>query len=140
MGWVIIDFQGIRPSPVARIASVQLALGTGQDFSAVAKQYSEALDATSGADMGWVFKYQLSKDLQDAIWQIPVGGTSRVVVDTNGWHLYKVLAEETRTPDANTQLTLKSQVFSTWLSDLGSAANIWTDSAGLTAMTPTATP
>ncbi len=140
MGWVVVNFQGLRQSPEARIADVQLALGTGTDFAAVARQYSEAVDATSGADMGWVFKYQLSTDLQDAIWQAPVGGVTRVVQDTDGWHIYKVLADETRTPDAAQQLTLKSKVFQTWLSDLRGETNIWTDYTGLTAITPTSTP
>jgi hypothetical protein len=80
---------------VGRSAEVQLALATGQDFTAVAKKYSEALDGPSGGDAGWVFKYQLSPDLQDAIWQAPVGGTTRVVVDSSGWYIYKILAEET---------------------------------------------
>jgi hypothetical protein len=139
MGWIIVDFQGTRPAPDQRIADAQLELATGHDFATVAKKYSEAEDANAGADMGWVSRYQLSDDLENAIFQAPVGGLTRVVDASDGWHLYKVLAEETRVPDATQQATLKKQAFSTWLSDLKNAANIWTDQAGLTAITPAAT-
>jgi hypothetical protein len=40
------------------------------------------------------------------------------------------------TPDAAQQEKLKTVVPSSWLSDLANSANIWTDSAGLTAITP----
>jgi parvulin-like peptidyl-prolyl isomerase len=140
MGYVLADYQGRRPAPDQRIADAQLALATGADFATVAKQYSESDDINNGADMGWVFKYQLSDDLEGAIFQAPVGGLTRVVQSNDGWHLYKVLAEETRTPDAKQQLELQKLVFSTWLNDLTNATNIWTDQEALTAITPTATP
>jgi len=70
----------------------------------------------------------------------PVGGLTRLVSNANGYYIFKVLAEETRTPDATQQLTLKQTVFASWLSDLEAATNTWTDSSGLTAITPTATP
>jgi parvulin-like peptidyl-prolyl isomerase len=92
----------------------------------------------NGGDMGWVSRHMLSSDLEDAIFQAPVGGLSRMVTTSDGLYLFKVLAEETRTPDAATQLKLKSSVFDKWLSDLTAATNIWTDSAGLTAITPAA--
>jgi hypothetical protein len=39
-------------------------------------------------------------------------------------------------PDATQQPDLKKSAFTTWLSDLTAATNIWTDQAGLTAITP----
>jgi hypothetical protein len=140
MGWIIVDFQGSRPAPSQRIADVQLLLATGGDFATVAQKYSEAPDANYGADLGWVYKWQLQPDLEDAIVQAPVGGLSRVVEVSDGWHLYKVLAEETRTPSASEQLTLKATVWNGWLAALNKQSNVWTDTAGLQAITPTATP
>jgi parvulin-like peptidyl-prolyl isomerase len=140
MGYVLADYQGRRPAPDQRIADAQLALATGADFATVAKEYSESDDVNNGANLGWVFKYQLSDDLESAIFQAPVGGLTRVVLSNDGWHLYKVLAAETRAPDATQQLKLKKLVFPGWLNDLTTATNIWTDQAALTAITPTATP
>ncbi|MGD0018897.1 MAG: peptidylprolyl isomerase [Candidatus Limnocylindrales bacterium] len=138
MGYVVVDFQGVRPAPAQRMADAQIGIATGSDFATEVTKYSESSDVNNGGDMGWVSRHMLSSDLEDAIFQAPVGGLSRMVTTSDGLYLFKVLAEETRTPDAATQLKLKSSVFDKWLSDLTAATNIWTDSAGLTAITPAA--
>jgi parvulin-like peptidyl-prolyl isomerase len=136
MGFVIVDFQGLRPGPAQRIADAQIAINTGSAFGDQAAKFSDAPDAANGGDMGWVSRYQLSSDLEDAIFQAPIGGLSRVVNTSSGYYIFKVVAEETRTPDAATQLKLKKTVYTGWLADLTAATNIWTDTAGLTAITP----
>jgi len=136
MGYVVVDFQGVRPAPAQRIADAQFGIGTGSDFAAVAKKYSDSADVNNGGDMGWVSHYQLDSDVEAAIFQAPVGGLSRVIQNSNGYYLFKVLAEETRAPDAAEQAKLKKLVFDKWLSDLTAATNIWTDASGLTAITP----
>jgi parvulin-like peptidyl-prolyl isomerase len=140
LGYVLVDFQGLRPGPAQRIGDAQLEINTGASFEAEAAKYSDASDAFTSGDMGWITPYQLSSDLQQAIFQAPIGGISRVVETSAGYGLFKVLAQETRTPDAAQQLKLKQVVFSSWLSDLEASTNTWTDSAGLTDITPTATP
>ena len=140
LGYVLVDFQGLRPGPAQRIADADLGINTGTSFEDEAAKYSDASDAYSGGDMGWITPYQLSSDLQQAIFQAPIGGISRMVETSAGFGLFKVLAEETRTPDAAQQLKLKQVVFKTWLGDLEASTNTWTDSSGLTAITPTATP
>ena len=136
MGYVVVDFQGVRPAPAQRIADAQIGLGTGSDFASIAAKYSESADVYNGGDMGWVTHYQLDPDLEAAIFQAPVGGLSRVVQNSNGYYLYKVLGEENRVPDAAQQAKLKKLVFDAWLTKLTAATNIWTDAAGLTAITP----
>jgi parvulin-like peptidyl-prolyl isomerase len=136
MGYVIVDFQGVRPAPAQRIADAQIGLGTGSDFASMAAKYSESADVNNGGDMGWVTHYQLDTDVEAAIFQAPVGGLSRVVQNGNGYYLYKVLAEENRVPEAAQQAKLKKLVFDKWLTNLTAATNIWTDTAGLTAITP----
>jgi parvulin-like peptidyl-prolyl isomerase len=140
LGYVLVDFQGLRPGPAQRIADAQLGLNTGASFEAEAAKYSDASDAFNGGDMGWVTPYQLESDLQQAIFQAPIGGISRMVETSAGYSIFRVLAQETKTPDAAQQLKLKQVVFSSWLSDLEASTNTWTDSTGLTAITPTATP
>jgi parvulin-like peptidyl-prolyl isomerase len=140
IGYVLVDFQGSRAPGDQRIADAQLMLHTGLDFSTVASQFSEMPDAAKGGDLGWVSQYRLSSDMQAAIFQVPVGGVTRVVATGSGYWIFKVTAEETRIPDAPTQLILKQNAFNMWLNDLTSSTNIWKDSAGLTAITPTATP
>ena len=136
MGYVVVDFQGLRPGPAQRIADAQILVNTGSDFAAEAAQYSDSTDASNGGDMGWVSRYQLASALEDAIFQTPIGGLSRVVQTSDGYYLFKVLADENRTPDAAQQLVLKKAVFTSWLAQLTASTNIWTDTAGLTAITP----
>ena len=141
MGYVVADFEGTRPAPAQRIADAQIMLATGSDFATEVAQYSEAADAVKGGDMGWISRYMLPTDLEAAVFQTPVGGTSRMVHNSNGYWIFKVLSEETRTADATQQAKLKIGVFKSWLDELTGAANVWTDTAALTAITPaSATP
>ena len=111
-------------------------LATGSDFTTEVAQYSEAADATNGGDMGWISRYMLSTELEAAVFQTPVGGLSRIVQTSNGYWIFKVLSEETRTADATQQAKLKKVVFNSWLTELTGAANVWTDTGALTAITP----
>lgn len=134
-GWVIVQFEGRRPAPAQRIADAQLALNSGVDFATEATLLSDTADSATGGDKGWVSKYQLDADQESAIWQVPVGGTTRVIAG-NVYVIYKVLEEQTRVQDANTQAKLKASVYSRWLSELEGSALVWTDSSGVAAMAP----
>jgi hypothetical protein len=137
-GWLVVILDGRRPGPAQRIADVQLALNSGADFATQAGLVSDAADANKGGDMGWVTKYMLTPDLEQAIWQTPVGGVSRMV-QGNGYWIYKVTDEQTRVADADTQARLKKVVYQRWQADLQGLALVWTDQAGMTALAP-ATP
>ena len=137
-GYVVVLFQGRRPAPDQRIADALLMINAGTDFVTEAAQASEAPEASTGADLGWVSPYMLTNAQQNAILQTPVGGVSNIV-NSNGYYIYKVIDQQTRTPDAAQQARLKNVVFKNWLSELQANALVWTDSAALTAMAP-ATP
>jgi hypothetical protein len=47
-----------------------------------------------------------------------------------------VIEEQTRLPDAATAARLRTIVFQRWLNDLQANTNVWTDQAGLTAISP----
>ena len=52
-----------------------------------------------GGDIGWIAKGQLDDQLTNAIFATPIGKTSEIVtVAGDGTYLFKVSAEETRTP------------------------------------------
>jgi SurA N-terminal domain/PPIC-type PPIASE domain len=139
-GYVVVQFEGRRPGPAQRIANAQLALNSGVDFAEEARLISDAADATKGGDLGWVTKYQLAADQEAAIWQAPVGGVTRMV-DGNAYWIYKVVEEQSRVADADTQFKLKKTVYPRWLTELQATSLVWTDTAGLAAMAPpSATP
>jgi len=137
MGYVLAYFQGARPSPATRVATMQLqfSLGTLTFESAVAK-YSEAADAHKGGDMGWVTRYMLPAEMEQAVFNTPVGGIAPTVQTSAGYWIFKVVAEEIRTPDAAEQARLKLSVWKAWVAEQTDAANIWTDQSALTAITP----
>ncbi|HEX7497657.1 MAG TPA: peptidylprolyl isomerase [Candidatus Limnocylindrales bacterium] len=134
-GYVVAQFQGRRPGPDQRIANAQLEINSGVDFAVEAGKISDSADAAKGGDMGWVTKYMLSADQEAAIWQTPIGGVSRMVSGNALW-IYKVVDEQTRVADADTQSKLKQTVYARWLSELQGTALVWTDTAGLAAMAP----
>ena len=108
---------------------------TGADFATVAKDVSESADSAEGGDMGWVSRYMLTPDQEAAVYSTPVGSVSRLV-SNNGYWIYKVVDEQTRLPDAATAEKLLKVVFQQWANQLQTNTNIWTDQAGLTALSP----
>jgi hypothetical protein len=136
-GYIVVQFEGRRPAPDLRIAAIQFAVNSGVDFATEAKSASEAIDAATGGDLGWVSPYQLSAAAQQAIFNTPVGQVTNMVTN-NGYFIYKVLAEETRTADAAQQAKLKNVVFQRWLTEFQSNALVWKDTAAVTALNPSA--
>jgi hypothetical protein len=137
MGYVLAYFQGARPSPATRVATMQLefSLGTLSFESAVSK-YSQAADAYKGGEMGWVTRYMLPAEMEQAVFNTPVGDTTPTVETSQGLWIFKIVAEETRTPDAEEQAKLKLSVWPAWVTEQTDAANIWTDQSALTSITP----
>jgi len=94
------------------------------DFATEVKAQSEAVDTSTGGNLGWVSPYMLSKAQQRRNLVDPIGSVTNVV-DDNGYYLFKVLGEETRTPDAAQQAKLKKVVYQRWVSDFTATALIW---------------
>ncbi len=138
-GWVLIQFQGRRQAPEMRVATCQFNVNNGAEFAAQAKENSEAADALEGGDMGWVSPYQLTSDQEKIVFSTPVGRASNLVSANGYYYVYRVVEEATRVADLDQQRKLKAVVFSRWLSEFQANAIVWKDTAGLTALVPTAT-
>lgn len=136
-GWHVILFEGRRPGAEQRINNAGLAAtAKGVDFAAVAKQYSEGPDASTGGDMGWIAKYQLSADKEKAIFATPVGGTSGVTnVANDGLYIFHVYEQATRKPAGSQIDTLKAAAFTNWYAAQKAAASITEDQANLPSVT-----
>jgi hypothetical protein len=139
MGYVVAVFEGRRPEPAQRVSDAMLRIASGTPFATEVVTSSEAIDAVSGGDLGWVTHYSLSQDLEDAIFQTPVGGISRTVLSGGYYWIFKVTeAQKDRTPTAAEATELKTKVFNTWITDITNHTNIWTDQTGLTSLYPAA--
>jgi parvulin-like peptidyl-prolyl isomerase len=130
-GWHVVLFEGRRGAPVTRVAGLQVQAAAGADFAQLAKDNSDAADASTGGDLGWVAKYQLDIEREKAIFAAPPGKVSDPLETSSGYYLFLVRAEQTRTPDGDQLTTLKSAAFNNWYTAEKEKATISTNpSAG----------
>lgn len=62
----------------------------GEDFAALAKQYSEDSSAAAGGDLNFFGRGQMVKEFDDASFSLPVGSVSDLVKTVFGYHIIKV--------------------------------------------------
>ncbi len=114
-GYHIIQFLDRRKQASDRMAAIQAqASAAGADFAAIAKASSESASKDNGGDIGWVAKYQLDSVREIAIFKAQVGGLTDPITTSTGIYLYKVVAEETRKPDAAQAKQIRANAFSNW--------------------------
>ena len=126
IGWYVIQF--MRPEgdgDVKFLTALKDKLTTDALFEQAAKDNSEGKEAKSGGDLGWIMPGQLSDDLDKAILDAELGKTTDVVtVQSDGSYLFRVLAEETKTPTADQVKIIKDSGFSYWYTKQKEAAKI----------------
>jgi parvulin-like peptidyl-prolyl isomerase len=102
-------------------------LNAGEDFSEVAKKYSEGPYAEKGGDMGEIYKGQLLKEMDDAVFSAEKGKLTPIVDTKIGLHVFKIedIHESKQMELAEVNDFLKSQLFkkkfdeqlATWLEE-----------------------
>jgi len=116
-GWHVIQIMYFPPD-LDQAKKLKAQLDAGADFGQVARDYSDGTDAAKGGDLGWVARLQLTKEEEDAIFAAPVGKISDPIeIAGDGIHIYEVVKEETRTPDAAQKTALEQQAFSRWYAE-----------------------
>lgn len=117
---------------LARIIEVQQKLGAGEDFAALAKEYSDDPGSKdAGGELGWFSRGSgLIQEFEDAAFGLQAGQTSQPVKTQYGYHLIQVEERDpARTLDAYTLYQRQYEAYQTWLTDLKAAAaidNKWT--------------
>ena len=120
-GWHIVQIMTHRPA----MADLKTRADGGADFAKLARDFSEGSTAKQGGDLGWIAKGQLTSALTDAIYATAIGQTSAVVtVAGDGVYLFKVIAEEQRTPAGRQLEEIKASAFSDWYKPKKAAAKI----------------
>jgi hypothetical protein len=124
-GWHIIEYVGRRPPPDQLIETIRVeAMAPGADFGELAKKYSDAEDASTGGDLGWVAKLQLPAEKETAIFAAPAGGISEVLSAQDGFYIFKIDQESTRLPDAAQASLIRGGGFDRWYTPLRAEATI----------------
>ncbi len=130
-GWHVIQFMHTYGAgDDAWLTDVKTRAEAGIDFNQLARDNGEGTEAKDGGDIGWVAKGQLDTQRDTTIFSTPVGSVSDVItVPGQGVYLFKVLAEETRAPDADQLATFKSSGFSNWYQQQKAGATITREAA-----------
>jgi parvulin-like peptidyl-prolyl isomerase len=125
-GWDVVQIQ--RPygdGNQAWLNTIKTRADAGEDFGALARDQGEGDEAAKGGDLGWIAKGQLPLGEEQAIFAATVGSTTAVTdIANDGDYLWKVLAEETKTPDAEQIKTFKDSGFTNWYSNKKAGATI----------------
>ena len=126
-GWHVIQVM-YHPTDAEHMKELKTEADGGKDFAILARDNSEAPSAGLGGDLGYVAKGQLVDQLTNAIFSTPIGKTSDpVTVAGDGTYLFKVLSEQTRTPEGRQLDELKSTAFSRWYDSKKSSVVITRD-------------
>lgn len=126
-GWHVIQVM-YRPPEVDHLTAIKTQVDAGGDFAMLARDTSMAGTSGTGGDLDWIVKGQLDDRLTAAIFAAPIGKTSEIVtIDDDGTYLFKVFAEEIRTPEGRQLEGLKSTAFSKWYDAKKTAATIERD-------------
>jgi parvulin-like peptidyl-prolyl isomerase len=126
-GWHVIQVM-YRPPDADQMKKLRDQAVGGADFSQLARDNSESAEAGKGGDLGFVAPGQLDARLSKVIFNTAIGQVSDVVEIPNvGTFLFKVLAEESKTPDATQLKLLQQRAFANWYGEKKDAVTITRD-------------
>jgi parvulin-like peptidyl-prolyl isomerase len=128
-GWHVIQVMYLPPD-LDQMNKLKTEADAGADFATLAADNSEDQAVGVGGNLGWIARGQLDASLIDAIFATEIGKTSAVVtVEGTGLYLFKVLAEEERTPEGRQLEEIRASAFSDWYTAKKDAADIIRDPA-----------
>ena len=112
---VMIRFDRVGSREEARKQIVELGnqIVYGANLAAIAKKSSHGFRAANGGQHDWTSKGALVlKELDEAIFSLPVGELSEIIETPDGFHLVRVLdrTESSRKPFLEAQVDIKEQL------------------------------
>lgn len=108
-----------------RADEVLARLQAGEDFSYLAREYSEDISSReSGGDVGFFPRGVMPPEVEEVAFSLEVGETSEIVETQFGFHIVQVLEREEREIAVEVFENLRQQTFMQWLQDRREAATI----------------
>ncbi len=86
-----------------------------KDFASLAKQYSEADNASKGGEVGWVQRGTLGEQMESVLFSMKAGDLSGVLAGRDGFHILKV--EEVKEEKQKSFEEVKDQIVQTLKSE-----------------------
>ena len=84
--------ESITQNAFDRIQSIKQRLDNGEDFSELAKQFSEGPEATEGGDLGFIAKGTLNElSFEEKAFSLPQGQISEPFETRLGFHIIKII-------------------------------------------------
>jgi len=87
-----------------KLESVQQRLEKGEDFGALAKEFSEDTTAANGGDLGYFGQGQMVEPFEKAAFSMQPGEVSDIVTTRFGYHLIKVIDKTPETTVAYAEI------------------------------------
>ncbi|RUO80403.1 peptidylprolyl isomerase [Idiomarina tyrosinivorans] len=89
---ILVEYGDDKDAARQKIEQAQQALQQGEDFAAVAKQYStDTFSAEQGGDLGWIEPGVMDKDFDSAVFALNNSGDVSGIVETSfGYHIIKL--------------------------------------------------
>jgi parvulin-like peptidyl-prolyl isomerase len=92
---IMIRKEGDDPEASAeslkKIKMVELKIAEGEDFSKLAREYSQDPSAVDGGDMGYISRGQMMKKIDEVIFTLKPGEVSETIETPIGYHIFKII-------------------------------------------------
>lgn len=82
---------GQKKQALRKIKEVEKKLKKGEEFEALAREYSDCPSSTQGGDLGFFRREQMLKPFSDAVFALEEGGISGIVETKFGYHIIKLV-------------------------------------------------
>lgn len=118
---------------LTKIKDIQKKLQQGENFNALAKQYSEDGSASNGGDLGWVNLGDTVPEFEQAMTTLQKNTVSAPIRTPFGWHLVRVVdTREENVGDAQEKMAIKQKIgaqkaehiYVEWISQLRASAHV----------------
>lgn len=112
-GWHVIEFVSAEDPLIRSQRLIAEAGRPGADLARLAADHSIAPSAVDGGDIGWIARYQLDRETEEAIFATQANGVS-AAISGDGLVFYVVVEIATRMPDPDQARTLRDNAFVNW--------------------------
>ena len=94
-----------------QIEDIQKKIQNGEDFAALAQEYSQCPSSKKGGDLGYFGRGQMVKAFEDVAFGLDVGKVSDIVTTNFGYHLIKVTGKRAESTMALDEANKKIENF-----------------------------